>query len=228
MGIPWGRRLPTAVSAASVLSVTLAGCGSANPIAPTPLADAADLQADVPAQQASMRNLTLLANDTLRLNGGTLVVAFRQPGTVELRGSRGFRFDGVTHSTGVDPNSVCQTDSPCIPGQTVLFTGTWAGLDIPGTAGMQGNTYEDVGGLNSESALRIDVSGSFVAPPQASAATVVAPFTVSGVFQSPDGFFDLEGNGRATLTLEWVEGSGITPTWVLREIRFDFGGGGDT
>jgi hypothetical protein len=173
----------------------------------------------------SAGSVGLRAADTIQINGGTVVVAFRQPGTAELRGSRGFRFDGVTHSTGVDPNAVCQTDSPCSPGRTVSFSATWSGIDLPGTARMQGNTYTDVGGLNSESALRIDIAGSFVAPPQATSATVVVPVSISGVFQSADGFFEIEGDGRAVLTLEWVAVAGLTPTWVLRQTRFEFGGG---
>ena len=229
MGISWGTRLPTAVAAASILCVTLAACESGSPAAPDALNSAeTDTMVAAPAQLSSGGRITPQAADTIQINGGTIIVASRQPGTVELRGSRGFRFEGVMHSLGVDPNRVCQTDSPCLPGQSVSFNGTWAGLDLPGTARMQGQTFLDVGGLNSDTGLRVDVAGSFVAPPQSATATVVVPATISGVFISPEGLFELEGDGRATLTLEWVEASGVPPTWVLRQIRFDFGGGGNT
>lgn len=225
MEVPCVTRVRTSVPAVALSCLMLAGCGSTNPAAPTAL-DSPELEGlAAPAQPLSTASVGLRAADTIQINGGTVTVAFRQPGTAELRGSRGFRFDGVTHSTGVDPNAACQTDTPCTPGQSVTLTATWSGIDLPGTARMQGNDYADVGGLNSESALRIDITGSFVAPPQATSATVVVPVAISGLFQSADGFFEIEGDGRAVLTLEWVAVQGLTPTWVLRRTRFEFGGG---
>jgi hypothetical protein len=223
----WVSSDSLSMSRIAILSVVLTGCGSSNPLGPSPMASRPDVGADTVTVQSFIGDRAVTAAaDTIRIVRGLIEVAFRRPGTAELRGSHGFTFEGRTFSTGVDPNSACQTDSPCTPGETVSFTGTWAGSDLPGTATLEGKTFTGVGGVNSDSGLTVTVTGSFVAPPEAETATVTGPVEISGVFSSPAGLFDLEGRGTATITLEWVEVQGLTPTWVMTESSFQFGGGG--
>jgi hypothetical protein len=160
--------------------------------------------------------------DSIKISQGSLTLASGHPGTLTLRGSHGFTFEGRTLS-GVDPSLNCSGVNPCFPGQTVAFTGTWVGNDLPGTARLQGDTYTDVGGLNSPSSLRIDLTGSFVAPAQATTTTIEVPFSVGGLFVvSGVASADLEGRGTVTFTLAW---NTALSGWMITSSSFDFGGG---
>ena len=77
-------------------------------------------------------------------------------GTVSLQGTRGFTLEAITLA-GVDPASVCEPAAECPPGKAVPLSGMWAGLDLPGIATLQGQTYTDVGGINSPASARIEL-----------------------------------------------------------------------
>lgn len=205
----------------TVLAATSAACSSGVPTSPSALSTldsgsaASAGSAAVAATAAG--GAKVAAADTIKITQGLLALDSNRPGTATLRGSRGFRFEGRTLS-GVDPSTNCSTFDPCAPGEIVPFTATWAGADLPGTATLQGKDYADVGGFNSDSSLRVDLTGSFVAPAEAAAATVTVPFTVNGTFLG-GGLAELQGTGRVTFTLVWQSVGG----WAISSSSFDFG-----
>ena len=121
----------------------------------------------------------LSAATTIKITKGTLALQSLVPGTVALRGSHGFSFDGRVQS-GLEPSYYCGAFDPCSPGASVAFTATWVGTDIPGTVRLQGDEFP-VGGATSSS-LFIELTGSFVAPAHLTdTASVTVPFTASGL-----------------------------------------------
>ena len=62
--------------------------------------------------------------------------------TVSLRGTRGFTLEARA-LTGREPNNACEFVA-CAPGSTVQLVAGWAGIDLPGTATLQGRTFTDV------------------------------------------------------------------------------------
>jgi hypothetical protein len=218
------RSAPLAMLA--MLGAGVVACSSSVPTGPSALSsvDQSDrVGASISAASAAAAGgAQLAAADTIKITQGLLTLESNHPGTITLRGSHGFTFEGRTLS-GVDPSNACGTFGPCFPGDTVNFTATWSGLDLPGTARLGGTEFTDVGGLNSPSSLTINLTGSFVAPPQAETATIIVPFSVGGLFVSGNGNFDLTGSGNVTFTLTWqtnING------WAITSSSFDFGGGG--
>ena len=55
------------------------------------------------------------------------------------------------------------------------------------------------------------------------AATIIVPFTVSGLFQPGMGPLELAGSGTVTFTLVWQT---ALNGWAITSSSFDFGGGG--
>ena len=221
----WGKHGSRRLAILTFSTLGVAACGSNSPTGPSSLSsrDAAIAMDAGSGSAASMAGgAELAAGDTIRITQGQLTLQSNHSGTITLRGSHGFTFEGHTLS-GVDPSLNCNTFDPCSPGETVGFTATWVGLDLPGTARLQGHDYTDVGGLNSPSSLSLTLSGSFVAPPQANTATITVPFTVSGLFQPGTGPYDLAGNGTVTFTLAWQT---ALNGWAITSSSFDFGGGG--
>ena len=205
-----------AVPALALLSIGLAACGSSTPTGPSSLSanatTAGEVNASVTSSASAAGGVQIAAADTIKITQGTLVVDARRPGSISLKGSHGFRFEGRTLS-GVDPSQACGAFTPCQPGQTVGFTATWAGLDLPGTVRVQGDEFT-IGGMNTPG-MRIDLTGSFVAPPQADTAVVTVPFTVSGVLPG----FELTGSGQVTFTLQWQP---FVNGWAITSSSFEF------
>ena len=153
---------------------------------------------------------------------GTLALQSLVPGTVALRGSHGFRFDGRIQS-GLEPSYYCGVFDPCAPGTTAPFTATWVGTDIPGTVRLQGDEFR-VGSADASS-MYIELTGSFVAPAHLTdTASVTVPFTATGLLSRdyPLPTLQLSGGGAVTFTLQWQ--SAING-WAIRFTSFDFGGG---
>jgi hypothetical protein len=213
-----GVRLCIALAAAGV---ALSACGSSHstPTAPTAAssADPAPL-----SEGASPSASASAASSTIKINGGTLALATLRTGTVALKGSHGFRFDGYVQS-GAEPAASCGIGNPCLPGATVPFTATWLGTDIPGTARFQGQDYNVLG--HDSTGMYISLTGSFVAPAHtADTASVTAPFTATGLFfrGSPLPGLELTGSGRVTFTLVWRP---YFDRWEITFTSFDFGNG---
>jgi hypothetical protein len=70
------------------------------------------------------------------------------------------------------------------------------------------------------------ITGQFVAPPQAEAATVTFPFTLSGFVQPEDNGVSLpfDGHGIATVHLVWDLTLGPGGQWALHDSRYEFNG----
>ena len=211
--------------ALAIVSTGLAACRSASPTAPSSLSasDAAPHVATASVSSASVTTATarLTAADTITITQGTLAIQSLLPGSVTLKGSHGFRFDGRAQS-GLEPSAYCGPFNPCQPGATVPFTATWVGSDLPGSVRLQGDEFEV--GLDPPT-MYIELTGSFVAPAHLTdTASVTVPFAASGGLSRgyPFPVLQLVGSGAVTFTLGW------DPTingWAIRFSSFDFGGG---
>lgn len=213
--------------ALAVASMGLVACSSGTPTAPSALtASGAAAHAETASESSaslSTGGVQATGADTIKITRGTLALESGRPGSVMLRGSHGFRFDGRIQS-GNEPSNYCGPFNPCQPGATVQFAATWVGSDIPGTARVQGDEFM-IQGLD-ETSMYIDMTGSFVAPAHlADTASVTVPFAASGLLLRgyPLPPLQLTGRGEVTFTLEWQTAIG---GWAIRFSSFDFGGGG--
>ena len=180
--------------ALAVASVALAACGS-SPTAPTPTS------ATNTAPPAAAAAAASVGSNVIKINGGTLALETERPGTVTLKGSHGFRFDGRVQS-GLEPGDYCGPTNPCQPAANVAFTATWLGSDIPGTARVEGQEFV-IQGLDDTS-MFITLTGSFMAPAHLTdSASVTVPFAASGLLARGNPFpsLDLTGRGNVTFTL---------------------------
>ena len=209
-------------------SMGLVACSSATPTAPSSLSasDAAPPAVTASASSASVTTggaqPTAAAAKTIKITQGTLALQSLIGGTVVLKGSHGFSFDGRVIS-GLDPSTFCSVFDPCQPGATVPFMATWVGTDIPGTVRLQGDEFA-VGSADSAS-MYIELTGSFVAPAHLTdAASVTVPFAASGLLSRnyPFPALPLTGSGEVTFRLEWQTAIG---GWGIRFSSFDFGRG---
>jgi hypothetical protein len=221
----WVARESRPFIALAVASMGLVACRSGSPTAPSSLqGDGAATHAETAsASSASVGAGAAQATgaDTIKITQGTLALQSLLPGTVTLRGSHGFRFEGRIQS-GNEPSNYCGPFNPCQPGATVAFTGTWVGSDLPGTVRLQGNEF--VAGLDPPS-MSIELTGSFVAPAHlVDTASVTVPFAASGGLSRgyPFPALQLTGRGDVTFRLEWQSAIG---GWAIRYSSFDFGGG---
>jgi hypothetical protein len=220
----WVTRKSRPFIALALVSMGLGACSSATPTAPSSLS-ASDAAPNAVAASVSSTSVTtgvaqLAAANTIKINQGTLALQSGRPGSVALRGSHGFRFDGRIQS-GNEPSNYCGAFNPCQPGATVAFTGTWLGSDIPGTVRLQGDEFAV--GVDVPS-MYIELTGSFVAPAHlADTASVTVPFAASGLLtrSSPLPALQLTGSGEVTFTLEWS----VIGGWAITFSSFDFGGG---
>jgi len=222
----WVTRESRPFIALAIGSLGLVACSSPTPTAPS---SASPIDAPPPAGTASASSASETtaaaersAATTIKITQGTLALQSLVPGTVALRGSHGFRFDGRIQS-GLEPSYYCGVFDPCAPGTTAPFTATWVGTDIPGTVRLQGDEFR-VGSADASS-MYIELTGSFVAPAHLTdTASVTVPFTATGLLSRdyPLPTLQLSGGGAVTFTLQWQ--SAING-WAIRFTSFDFGGG---
>jgi hypothetical protein len=211
----------------AVAGLWLAACSSGTPTAPSPLTarDAgvsSGTASQVSASPSGIADAAAGGARPIEVTRGTLAFEARRPGSIVLKGSRGFAFEGRVIS-GLEPSENCGAFNPCQPGAAVPFTASWVGTDIPGTVRLQGKEFP-VGSLDTGSVF-LELLGSFVAPPRLTdSASVTAPFTVGGLLSLgyPYEPIELAGRGHVTFTLQWqpaIDG------WAITFAAFDFGGG---
>ena len=122
-------------------------------------------------------------------------------GPLILFGTNGFSFIGGAQF-GVTGPKCCLS-----PGTETQFFGRWIGNDLPGVVTLGGETFTNVGGLNSVNRASVDFeSAPFTLPPIGASATIVAPFTLTGTFVGTPG----NGNfpAQPTVAVQFI-GSGI-------------------
>jgi hypothetical protein len=167
---------------------------------------------------------------TIKLRGGSidyqaLATAF---GPVHFEGNRGFTFDGSTQGGLLQ---VCFL-LICIPGETGDIHAAAFGIDVLGTATLQGVTY-DVPAVSGPESMAFEITGEFIVPPVGPSATVtlVVPVNFSGTFihspKKPSPITDhttenLIANAIATVTLTQGEvGPGGTLAWSCTDLTID-------
>jgi hypothetical protein len=225
----WVTRESRPFIALAIGNMALVACNSATPTAPSSLSarDAAPhaVVASVSSASVTTVDAQLTAANTIKITQGTLALQTLVPGTVELRGSHGFTFDGAIIS-GLELSAYCGPFDPCPPGTTLPFTATWVGTDIPGAVRLQGDEFR-IGSADAGS-MYIELTGSFIAPAHLTdTASVTVPFTASGLLSrvsqgDPLPTLQMIGSGEVTFRLEWQSEIG---GWAIRFTSFDFGGG---
>lgn len=144
--------------------------------------------------------------------------------TVTLIGE-GFTFDGRT-GNGVFGPGACFVPE-CVAGTTVDLHAFWTGLDLPGTATVDGVTYLSVGSAASPSSASAEWTGRLLIPADFEGGILTAPFRFSGslIYAStlldPTNRVDLIGQGKATLT--FAPFSDFPDAFRLTAYRYDFG-----
>jgi len=136
-------------------------------------------------------------------------------GPLELFGTNGFSLSGGAQLGNTGPGCCLS------PGVESSFHGSWCCNDLPGIATYGGETFTNLGGLNSANQVTVEfVSETFTLPPIAASATIVVPFTLTGTFRGAPGngnlvqptvMAELVGSGIGTLTLFNAQLS--TPLW---------------
>lgn len=162
--------------------------------------------------------------ETIQITSGALDW-LRETGSpgITLAGG-GFTFDGTGFLTGgvFTPWNDCMVPN-CVPGSTVDLHALWVGNDLPGTAMLDGRTFDDVGHLSSGTSLFVEWTGSLQMPTDFTGGALTAPFSFSGTFR----FFDfptqtvlnLAGTGSATLGFTPFP---TTPGFFLSSARYEF------
>jgi hypothetical protein len=162
---------------------------------------------------------------TIKLRGGSIDyqdVGLRN-GPVHFEGNRGFTFDGRTIGGDLE---VCGFLGVCTPGETVDIRAAAVGIDLIGTATLQGVTY-DVPAPNGPESMAYFITGELIVPPIGPSATVTLVVTVnfSGTFNhSPKANTtneSLVANAIATVTLTQFEPFPGTLAWFCTGLTFD-------
>jgi PEP-CTERM motif len=161
-----------------------------------------------------------LRADPIALTGGVLDLVVTTGGTggglVRVTGDRGFTFIAGMNGFFAPP-----VGNPMVPGTSIALEGRANGLDLTGSATLDGVTYTGVGGLDSaaQASLRFTTSPatlpSLLNPPS----EITAPFRLDLIF-TPDGLVNhsLRGTGMATIFLDEDRGFDV-PSWRVTGIR---------
>ena len=103
-------------------------------------------------------------------------------GPLILFGTNGFSFIGGAQFGFTGPKCCLS------PGTETHFFGRWIGNDLPGVVTLGGETFTNVGGLNSVNRASVDFeSAPFTLPPIGASAIIIAPFTLTGTFVGAPG-----------------------------------------
>lgn len=170
------------------------------------------------------------AADLIRLTDGFAFVT-PQTGEIQVVGERGFSLTGalnVNTATNFQPSVLCNFTPDCVPGTEVSLAAVWVGSDIPADMTFEGETFTDIGHLESLAGASLEFSGSFVAPALDTPAVVTAPFAFMGSFSipvAPDNEVVrhmLTGGGIATISLSPHLTPGFDPAWRVDSVRYAF------
>src|SRR5215468_2613905 len=106
-------------------------------------------------------------------------------GPLTLFGTNGFSFIGGVLLGAAGPQCCLS------PGAETRFFGRWSGNDLVGVVTLGGETFTNLGDLNSVNDASVDFeSAAFTLPPISASATIIAPFTLTGTF------IGVPGNGE--------------------------------
>jgi PEP-CTERM motif len=151
--------------------------------------------------------------DQIALTSGLLDLTGTQPhGHVQLVGDRGFTFNGFMYG-------FFGLGDPVVPGTSFALDGVAIGMDLPGTATLDGITYAHVGSGNAPSAASIRlVTADAIVPPVLSPTTeITTPFVLDLVFLTGEEGHTLSGSGLATIFLETDRFE--VPSWQVNGVR---------
>ena len=122
-------------------------------------------------------------------------------GPLTLFGTNGFSFIGGVLLGAAGPQCCLS------PGAETRFFGRWSGNDLVGVVTLGGETFTNLGDLNSVNDASVDFeSAAFTLPPISASATIIAPFTLTGTFVGAPG----NGNfpAQPTVAVQFI-GNGI-------------------
>lgn len=147
------------------------------------------------------------ADQLIAIRHGAMVLPFFQNGSVELSGTRGFKFQGAVIDWGFTAMTICSDEGVCPPGAVVSLGAGAAGSGVNGTARLRGTTFIDVGSLSSTENLVLMFSGQATMPAMSDGpTTMTAPFDFAGSFsyqQDGEQHTDLlTGGGLVTMFIE--------------------------
>lgn len=162
--------------------------------------------------------------DAIFVSGGSLLMT-GPFGHMELVGERGFTLSSSVSASGGRYSPLrCGFTTECVAGVDVSIFALWNFNDLTGDLSFEGQTYDDLGGLNSRTQAEAVFFGSFVAPPIAESAVVMTPFVFDGRFGVPPAGGTphvLSGAGTATVQLRrnnFAEGN----SWAITSVSYDF------
>jgi hypothetical protein len=161
-----------------------------------------------------------LRADPIALTGGVLDLMVTTGGLggglVQVTGDRGFTFIAGMNGFFAPP-----VGNPMPPGTSIALEGIANGLDLTGTATLDGVTYTGVGGLDSaaQAGLRFRTSPATLPSVLNPPSQITAPFRLDLLF-TPDGQVNhsLFGTGTATIFLDEDLGFGV-PSWRVTRVR---------
>jgi hypothetical protein len=169
------------------------------------------------------------AADPILITRGSFTFDSGTFGRLTIAGNRGFSFDGGAEFGAVDFTSSC--GGRCDPGSGFSLGAFWVGNDLPGIATIDGRRFDDVGGLNSDTAAQVRFTGTMLVPLVAApSATSRSRFAFEGslsVFH-PTGapeVFDFAGGGSVLGTFRLIEG---LDEWNLDRLVYHFDGADPT
>jgi hypothetical protein len=159
--------------------------------------------------------------DPVTVTGGTVVVArlgpfSSEPTAIQLVGDRGFTMTAIGAEGFFAPARDC--DPVCVGGQTISLEALWGGLDLNGSATLDGVTYEHFGSGNdiASATIRLVPENFVLAADPDDSVTVTVPFRL-------DGIFVISPPGIAT-SVEQLRGRGQVTTTFARLVSADFTG----
>lgn len=168
----------------------------------------------------------LKAADPVHVTSGSLDLNPRN-GAFAPTGDRGFTLNTVLSTgNGVYGPDRCNGDPRhCVPGATLSLLAFWSGDGVGGTATLDGVTYTDIGGFNSQNFMDLTFDGSLVLPPIAPSATLTTRFTFADTFTHPgvDGPSTrdvITGGGTATVSMS--PDGGFPGSWHVNRVLYSF------
>ncbi len=164
--------------------------------------------------------------DTIHITSGAWQWSGSLAGGDLTMSGKNFTFSGFTHQPGVFwPHLQCFVPD-CHPGTTVKLDAHWDGVDVPGTATIDGTTVPIGAGMQWDDAgLFLDWKGSLTIPLTFTGGDLSAPFSFAGTLRVPQTpeftrLYTLTGFGTATITL--MPSAIFGGALILEDARYEF------